>query len=58
MRLMPLMRLSMVNYNRLIDNALLALERCKSSGSEWGINYWTGVVNALLKQAKANAKLH
>lgn len=52
------MRLSMVNYNRLINNALLALERCKESGSEWGINYWTGVVNALLREAKANKQLN
>jgi hypothetical protein len=52
------MRLSMVNYNRLIDNAMAALDRCKASGSEWGINYWTGVVNALLKEAKANKQLN
>jgi hypothetical protein len=48
----------MINYPRLIDNAMAALDRCKTSNSEWGINYWTGVVNALLKEAKANKQLN
>jgi hypothetical protein len=33
-----------------IDNALNALEWCHYSKSEWGITYWTTVVNALVRK--------
>ena len=36
--------------NRRIDSAHRALERCKESGSEWGITYWTIVINALVRK--------
>jgi len=36
--------------DRLIDNALIAYERCKQSGSEWGMQYWTTVLRALMRK--------
>ena len=35
---------------RLIENAELALACCKATESEWGIKYWSGVLNALLRK--------
>tara|TARA_R100001510_G_C7569246_1_gene146297 strand:- start:392 stop:532 length:141 start_codon:yes stop_codon:yes gene_type:complete len=43
-----------VDYERLIDNANTAYQRCVESGSEWGQNYWKGVISALLKKAKTH----
>ena len=37
-----------------VNNATLAYNRCKDSGSVWGQNYWKGVVTALLKKEKLN----
>ena len=37
-----------------IDNAMNALEWCHYSNSEWGINYWTTVVNALVRKLNRN----
>ena len=37
-----------------IDNAMSALEWCHYSKSEWGINYWTTVVNALVRKLNRN----
>jgi hypothetical protein len=37
-----------------IDNAMNALEWCHYSKSEWGINYWTTVVNALVRKLNRN----
>ncbi len=37
-----------------IDNAMNALEWCYYSKSEWGINYWTTVVNALVRKLNRN----
>lgn len=45
-----------VDYDRLINNAYTALSRCEESGSEWGINYWKGVISALVR--KANTTIH
>ena len=43
-----------MNYVELmekrIDSAYTALNHCEQSGSEWGINYWTNVVGALMRQ--------
>ena len=36
--------------DKRIDNAYNALEWCHYSKSEWGINYWTTVVNALVRK--------
>ena len=36
--------------DKRIDNAYNALECCHYSKSEWGINYWTTVVNALVRK--------
>ena len=45
---------STMNYVELmekrIDSAYTALNRCEQSGSEWGVNYWTKVVGALMRQ--------
>ena len=38
------------NTIRLIDNAYIALSICEQSKSKWGINYWTSVVNNLLRK--------
>ena len=37
-----------------IDNAMNALEWCHYSKCEWGINYWTTVVNALVRKLNRN----
>jgi hypothetical protein len=37
---------------RKIENATFALHNCTNSGSEWGIKYWTQVVNALHRKGK------
>jgi hypothetical protein len=34
--------------DRLIENAELALQRCHLSGSQWGVQYWSTVLNTLL----------
>ncbi len=41
---------------RLLDNAILAYNRCKNSGSEWGMQYWANVQKALLR--KYSSKIH
>ena len=33
-----------------IDNAMNALAWCHYSKSEWGVTYWTTVVNALVRK--------
>lgn len=38
------------NTIRLIDNAYRSLSACEQSQSKWGINYWTLVVNYLLRK--------
>lgn len=38
------------NTLRLIDNAYRALSVCEQSKSKWGIDYWTSVVNYLLRK--------
>ena len=35
---------------RLIDNAILARDNCKKSGSEWGVLYWETVYRALVRK--------
>jgi hypothetical protein len=35
---------------KLIDNALTAYDRCKQSDSEWGMQYWTIVLRALMRK--------
>jgi|TARA_R110000803_G_scaffold137761_3_gene204675 hypothetical protein len=35
---------------RLIYNANMMIEECQLSGSEWGVQYWTGVLNYILKK--------
>ena len=37
-----------------IDKAMNALEWCHYSKSEWGITYWTTVVNALVRKLNRN----
>ena len=37
-----------------IDNAMNALEWCHYSKSEWGVTYWTTVVNALVRKLNRN----
>jgi predicted DNA binding CopG/RHH family protein len=46
----------MEKYDKLIENASAALERCKETGSEWGINYWTKVINVLHRQSRQNSQ--
>jgi transcription initiation factor IIE alpha subunit len=41
---------------RLLDNAILAYNRCRDSGSEWGMQYWANVQKALLR--KYSSKIH
>lgn len=41
-----------MNEYRLIDNALFAYEKCKNSGSEWGMNYWKVVISYLTRKYK------
>jgi len=36
--------------DKLIDNALTAYDRCKQSDSEWGMQYWTIVLRALMRK--------
>ena len=36
----------------LIDNAVIAHDRCKASGSTWGVNYWSIVIQTLLRKYK------
>ena len=38
--------------DRLIDNALLALNRCRETGSTWGIGYWGMVLQTLIRRYK------
>jgi hypothetical protein len=35
---------------RLIHNANMMIEECKLSGSKWGVQYWTSVLNYILKK--------
>ena len=42
------------DLTRRIDNAYFAMDVCKTSGSEWGVNYWTTVINALVRQLNRN----
>jgi len=41
---------------RLLDNAILAYNRCRDSGSEWGMQYWANVQKELLR--KYSSKIH
>mgnify|MGYP001194543348 FL=1 len=36
---------------RKIENATFALHNCTNTGSEWGIQYWQTVLNALNRQS-------
>lgn len=35
-----------------IDNAMTALEFCRDSKSEWGIQYWSNVLGVLLRKMR------
>jgi len=43
---------TMDRIDRLIDNAVIAHDRCKQSGSTWGIDYWGIVIQTLLRRYK------
>ncbi len=40
--------------DKRIDNAYNALEWCYYSKSEWGVNYWKMVINALVRKLNRN----
>jgi hypothetical protein len=43
-------------FERRLHNVLSAWARCQESGSEWGVNYWKGVYQALVQDNKG--KMH
>lgn len=45
----------MYDYNRLIENAMAARLRAKSS---WGRKYWGGVVDQLVKNMRKQDTVH
>ena len=43
-----------MELDKRIDNAYNALEWCYYSKSEWGVNYWKMVINALVRKLNRN----
>jgi hypothetical protein len=41
-----------MNWERLIANAEMALNNCIKTKSEWGVQYWSSVLQHLLKRAR------